>query len=131
MPVSRKTLRIFMCAATAAAVGMFGTVAHASFYCGDFYPPHPTGHFTGHFIVNDVNDGCLHPDGGCQIDLISLVIFNSGDLRSRDFSGFQQNIASSESVSFVGGLHFMSVPIPLTNPSPPPGLAFAGSASVA
>jgi hypothetical protein len=132
MAVSRKTLRIFMFAAAAAAVGMFGTVAQATFYGGDFDPPVATGHFTGHFIVNDVNDGCLHPDGGCQIDLISLVIFNSGDFGSGDSSGFQPNIASSESVSFVGGLHFMSVPIPLTNPSPPPpGFAFAGSGSVA
>jgi hypothetical protein len=114
MPVSRKPLRIFICAAAAAALGMFGTLAQATFYGGDFDPPVITGHFTGHFIVNDVNDGCLHPDGGCQIDLISLVITNSGDFGIGDFSTGQTNIASG--VSFVGGLHFLSVPIPLTSP---------------
>ena len=112
--MSRKPLRIFICAAAAAALGMFGTLAQATFYGGDFDPPVITGHFTGHFIVNDVNDGCLHPDGGCQIDLISLVITNSGDFGIGDFSTGQTNIASG--VSFVGGLHFLSVPIPLTSP---------------
>ena len=112
--MSRKTLRILVCAAAAASFGMFGTVAQATFYGGDFDPPTITGHFTGHFIVNDVNDGCLHPDGGCQIDLISLVITNSGDFGVGDFSTGQTNIASG--VSFVGGLHFLSVPIPLTSP---------------
>src|ERR1700687_3978017 len=59
MPVSRKTLRIFMCAAAAAALAAFGTMAQATFYGGDFDPPVITGHFTGRFIVNDVNDQCL------------------------------------------------------------------------
>jgi hypothetical protein len=120
MAVSRKILRIFICAATAAALGMFGTAAQATFYGGDFDPPEITGHFTGHFIVNDVDDGCLHPDGGCQIDLISLVITTSGDFGSGDFSTGQTDIASS--ASFDGGLHFLSVPIPLTTPS----FVFAG-----
>jgi hypothetical protein len=130
MPVSRKTLRIFICAAAAAALGMFGTVAQATFYGGDFDPPDPTGHFTGHFIVNDVNDGCLHPDGGCQIDLISLVITSSNHFGIGDFSNGQTDIASS--ASFDGGLHFSSVSIPLTSPPPPPtSFVSAGLGSLA
>jgi hypothetical protein len=115
MPVSRKPLRTFICAAAAAALGTFGTLAQATFYGGDFDPPTITGHFTGHFIVNDVNDQCLAGNTeGCRIDLISLLITNSGDFGSGDLSTGQTNIASD--VSFVGGLHFMSVPIPLSNP---------------
>jgi hypothetical protein len=130
MPVSRKTLRIFICAAAAAALGMFGTVAQATFYGGDFDPPDLTGHFTGRFIVNDVNDGCLHPDGGCEIDLISLVITtSSGNFGSGDFSGFQANIANN--ASFVGGLHFLSVPIPLSSPFSDFEFASAGLGSLA
>jgi hypothetical protein len=123
MPVSRKPLRTFICAAAAAALGSFGTLAQATFYGGDFDPPTITGHFTGHFIVNDVNDQCLagHSEG-CEIDLISLVITNSGDFGTGDFSTGQTNIASN--VSFVGGLHFLSVPIPLTSPFS--DFAFAG-----
>jgi hypothetical protein len=114
MPVSRKTLRTFTCAAAAVALATFGTLAQATFYGGDFDPPVITGHFTGHFIVNDVNDQCLAGNSeGCRIDLISLVITNSGDFGFGDFSTGQTNIASS--VSFVGGLHFLSVPIPLTS----------------
>ena len=114
--MSRKPLRTFICAAAAAALGTFGTLAQATFYGGDFDPPTITGHFTGHFVVNDVNDQCLAGNSeGCEIDLISLVITNSGDFGSGDFSTGQTNIASN--VSFVGGLHFLSVPIPLTSPS--------------
>jgi len=112
--VSRKTLRIFMCAGAAAILGTFGPLAQATFYGGDFDPPTITGHFTGHFVVNDVNDQCLAHSESCEIDLISLVITNSGDFGSGDFSTGQTNIASG--VSFVGGLHFLSVPIPLTSP---------------
>jgi len=112
--VPRKSLRILMCAAAAVALGTFGNLAQATFYGGDFDPPTITGHFTGHFIVNDVNDQCLAGSEGCEIDLISLVITNSGDFGHGDFSTGQTNIASS--VSFVGGLHFLSVPIPLTSP---------------
>ena len=111
--MSRKTLRIFMCAAAAAALGTFGTLAQATFYGGDFDPPTITGHFTGHFIVNDVNDRCLAGSESCEIDLISLVITNSGDFGVGDFSTGQTNIASN--VSFVGGLHFLSVPVPLSS----------------
>jgi|ERR1700730_1087378 hypothetical protein len=118
MPVSRKPLRTFICAAGAAALGTFGTLAQATFYGGDFDPPTITGHFTGHFIVNDVNDQCLAGSEGCEIDLISLVITNSGDFGIGDFSTGQTNIASN--VSFEGGLHFLSVPIPLSNPDPSP-----------
>ncbi len=125
----RKSLRNLMCAAVAVALGTFGTLAQATFYGGDFDPPTITGHFTGHFIVNDVNDQCLQGNTeGCEIDLISLVITNSGDFGSGDFSTGQTNIASQ--VSFAGGLHFLSVPIPLTSPSFL-DLAFAGSGSVA
>jgi len=124
----RKSLRILMCAAAAVALGTFGTLAQATFYGGDYDPPTITGHFTGHFIVNDVNDGCLSNSEGCEIDLISLVITNSGDFGSGDFSTGQTNIASN--VSFVGGLHFLSVPVPLTSPSFS-DFAFAGSGSVA
>ncbi len=109
-----KTLRVLMCGAVAASLAMFGTAAKATFYPGDFDPPTITGHFTGHFIVNDVNDRCLSNSEGCEIDLISLVITNSGDFGSGDFSTGQTNIASS--VSFVGGLHFLSVPVPLSSP---------------
>ena len=114
MTVSKKTLQMFMCAAVAAALGTFGTATQATFYSGVFDPPTITGHFIGEFIVNDVNDGCLSNSESCQIDLISLVITDSGDFGSGDFSLGQTDIASN--VSFVGGLHFLSVPIPLTSP---------------
>ena len=127
--MSRKPLRTFICAAAAAALGTFGTLAQATFYGGDFDPPTITGHFTGHFIVNDVNDGCLSNSESCEIDLISLVITNSGDFGSGDFSTGQTNIASG--VSFVGGLHFLSVPIPLTSPFSDFAFASAGLGSLA
>src|SRR3979411_2755109 len=128
MPVSRKPLRTLICAAAAAALGTFCTLAQATFYGGDFDPPVLTGHFTGHFIVNDVNDQCLAgSEGGCEIDLISLVITSSGNFGFGDFSGFQANIANN--ASFVGGLHFLSVPIPLTSASS--DFSFAASRSVA
>lgn len=126
----RKPLRTFLCAAAAAALGMFGTVAQATFYGGDFDPPVITGHFTGHFIVNDVNDRCLSGNSeGCEIDLISLVITNSGHFGFGDFSTGQTNIASN--VSFDGGLHFLSVPIPLTSPFSDFGFESAGFGSLA
>jgi len=118
-----------MCAAAAAALGTFGTPAQATFYGGEFDPPTITGHFTGHFIVNDVNDGCLSNSESCEIDLINLVITNSGDFGSGDFSTGQTNIASN--VSFVGGLHFLSVPIPLTSPFSDFAFASAGFGSLA
>ena len=127
--MSSRTLRIFMCAAAAAALGTFGTPAQATFYGGEFDPPTITGHFTGHFIVNDVNDQCLAGNSeGCEIDLISLVITNSGDFGTGDFSTGQTNIASN--VSFVGGLHFLSVPIPLTSPFSDFAFASAGFGSL-
>jgi hypothetical protein len=113
MTVSSKTLRMFMCAAVAAALGTFGTAAQATFYGGSFDPPVITGHFTGNFLL-DVTDGCFS-DGPCQIDLISLTITDSGNFGPGWFSGFQGNIASSASLD--GGLHFTSVEIPLTFPS--------------
>jgi hypothetical protein len=126
--VSRKSLRTFMCAAVAAALGMFGSVAQATFYGGDFDPPDITGHFTGHFIVNDVDDQCLAGNSeGCEIDLIFLEITNSDHFGSGDFSSGQTNIASN--VSFVGGLHFLSVPIPLSSPFT--DFAFSGFNSLA
>jgi hypothetical protein len=72
MPVSRKTLRIFMCAAVAAALGMFGTATQATFYGGDFDP------FTGTFSL-DVSDSCN--SDSCTIALrpnlfISSTVFN-------------------------------------------------------
>jgi hypothetical protein len=119
-----------MCAAAAAAFGTFGTLAQATFYGGDFDPPDATGHFMGRFIVNDVDDHCLTDTDGCEIDLISLVITISGDFGSGDFSNGQKNIASQ--VSFEGGLHFLSVPIPLTSPSfIPSDFASAGFGSLA
>jgi hypothetical protein len=127
--VSRKPLRTFICTVAAAALGTFGTLAQATFYGGDFDPPTITGHFTGHFIVNDVNDQCLAHSESCEIDLISLVITNSGDFGSGDFSTGQTNIASG--VSFVGGLHFLSVPIPLTSPFSDFAFASAGFSSLA
>src|ERR1700675_4324422 len=112
MPVPRQPLRTFICAAAAAALGTFGTLAQATFYGGDFDPPTITGHFTGHFIVNDVNDQCLQGSESCEIDLISLVITSSNHFGIGDFFNGQMDIASS--ASFDGGLHFLSVPIPLT-----------------
>jgi hypothetical protein len=66
--VSRKTLRMFMCAAFAAALGMFGTAAQATFYSGDFDP------FTGSFSLN-VSDSCN--SDGCTIDLLSNMFIKS------------------------------------------------------
>jgi hypothetical protein len=129
MPVSRKPLRTFICTAAAAALGTFGTLAQATFYGGDFDPPTITGHFTGHFIVNDVDDQCLQGSESCEIDLISLVITNSGDFGSNGSSSSQPNIASN--VSFVGGLHFLSVPIAVTFPSTDLELLSAGFGSLA
>jgi hypothetical protein len=118
-----------LCAFAAIAVLVLSGPAHASLWGGDFDPPDITGHFTGHFIVNDVNDRCFLNLEGCEIDLISLVITNSGDFGSGDFSTGQTNIASN--VSFVGGLHFLSVPIPLTSPFSDFELASAGLGSLA
>jgi len=127
--VSRKPLRTFICAAAAAALGTFGTLAQATFYGGDFDPPDITGHFTGQFIINDVNDHCLSNTDGCQIDLISLVITSSNHFFTDDFSNGQTNIASN--VSFEGGLHFLSVPIPLTSPFSDFGFESAGFSTLA
>ena len=127
--MSRKPLRTFICASAAAALGTFGTLAQATFYGGDFDPPTITGHFTGHFIVNDVNDQCLAGSESCQINLISLMITSSDHFGFGDFSTGQTNIASG--VSFVGGLHFSSVPIPLTVPFSDFEFASAGFGSLA
>ena len=124
--MSRKPLRTFICTAAAAALGTFGTLAQATFYGGDFDPPTITGHFTGHFLLN-VSDICN--SDSCEIDLINLVIANSGDFGSNGFSASQTNIASN--VSFVGGLHFLSVPIPVTFPSTDLELLSAGFSSLA
>jgi hypothetical protein len=110
MPVSRKTLRIFMCAAVAAALGTFGTATQATFVSGNFDPPDISGHFTGHFVLN-VSDTCNIES--CPIDLVSLVITDAGFFGGGwFFSGPPTNIASS--ASFDGGLHFLSDVIPLT-----------------
>jgi hypothetical protein len=111
MTVSRKTLRMFMCAAAAAALGTFGTATQATFYGGTFDPPTATGHFTGDFLL-DISDGCFS-EGPCQFDLLSLTITSSDTFGPGWFSGFQGNIASSASLD--GGLHFDSVEIPLSN----------------
>ena len=108
--MSSKTLRMFMCAAVAAALGTFGTATQATFYGGSFDPPTLTGHFTGDFLL-DITDSCFS-EGPCQVDLISLTITSSTTFGSGWFSGFQGNIASSASLD--GGLHFDSVEIPLT-----------------
>ena len=108
--MSSKTLRMFMCAAAAAALGTFGTATQATLYGGGFDPPTATGHFTGDFLL-DITDGCFS-EGPCQVDLISLTITSSTTFGSGWFSGFQGNIASSASLD--GGLHFDSVEIPLT-----------------
>jgi PEP-CTERM motif len=109
--VSSKTLRMFMCAAAAAALGTFGTATQATLYGGGFDPPTATGHFTGEFLL-DITDSCFS-EGPCQVDLISLTITSSTTFGSGWFSGFQGNIASSASLD--GGLHFNSVEIPLSN----------------
>ncbi len=108
--MSRKSLRIFMCAAVATALGTFGTATQATFYGGLFDPPEILGHFTGSFLL-DVSDTC-NPDS-CQIDLVSLTVDDSGTFGTGWFSSGQTDIASN--VSFVGGLHFLSELIPLSN----------------
>ncbi len=108
--MSRKTLRIFMCAAVAAALGTFGTATQATFVSGDFDPPDISGHFTGHFVLNVSNTCNIE---SCPIDLVSLVITNAGFFGGGwFFSGPPTNIASS--ASFDGGLHFQSDVIPLS-----------------
>jgi hypothetical protein len=124
--VSRKTLRMFMYAAVAATLGTFGTPTQATFVGGDFDPPTITGHFTGHFLLN-VSDICN--SDSCEVDLVSLVITNSGDFGSNGSSSSQTNIGSN--VSFVGGFHFSSVPIPVTFPSTDLELLSAGFGSLA
>ncbi|HEY2970215.1 MAG TPA: PEP-CTERM sorting domain-containing protein [Casimicrobiaceae bacterium] len=108
--MSSKTLRMFMCAAAAAALGTFGTATQATFYGGSFDPPTLTGHFTGDFLL-DITDSCF-TEGPCQVDLISLTITSSDTFGAGWFSTGQENIASSASLD--GGLHFTSVEIPLT-----------------
>ena len=109
--MSSKALRMFMCAAVAAAFGTFGTATQATFYGGSFDPPTLTGHFTGDFLL-DITDSCFS-EGPCQVDLMSLTITSSDTFGPGWFSGFQGNIASSASLD--GGLHFDSVEIPLFN----------------
>ena len=110
--MSRKTLRMFMCAAAAAALGTFGTATQATLYGGGFDPPTATGHFTGDFLL-DITDGCFS-EGPCQVDLLSLTITSSDTFGAGWFSGFVANIASSASLT-PNGLHFDSVEIPLFN----------------
>jgi PEP-CTERM motif len=107
--VSRKSLQLVMCAAVAAALGMFGTAAQATFYTGTFDPPVPEGHFVGDFELF-VHDGCntYH----CDIDLLSLSITTGDMLGGHDMftAGPISNIAPF-GASFVGGLNFTSEPI--------------------
>jgi hypothetical protein len=109
--VSSKTLRIFICAAAAAALGTFGTATQATLYGGGFDPPTATGHFTGDFFL-DITDSCFS-EGPCQVDLLSLTITSSTTFGPGWFSTGQANIANSASLD--GGLHFDSVEIPLTS----------------
>jgi hypothetical protein len=111
--VSGKTLRMFMCAAAAAALGTFGTATQATLYGGGFDPPPATGHFTGEFLL-DITDSCFQEvTEGCQVDLVSLTITSSTTFGGGWFSTGQANIANSASLD--GGLHFDSVEIPLTS----------------
>ncbi len=109
--MSSKTLRMFMCAAAAAALGTFGTATQATLYGGGFDPPTATGHFTGDFLL-DITDSCFS-EGPCQVDLVSLTITSSDAFGGGWFSNGQANIANSASLD--GGLHFDSVEIPLFN----------------
>lgn len=110
--MSSKTLRMFMCAAAAAALGTFGTATKATLYGGGFDPPAASGHFTGDFLL-DITDSCFQEvTEGCQVDLVSLRITSSTTFGPGWVSGFQANIANSASLD--GGLHFNSVEIPLT-----------------
>lgn len=89
--MSRKSLRMLMCAAVAASFGMFGTASKATFYGGDFDPDVLLGHFTGHFLIN-VSDTCNSTS--CQIDLISLSITDSGTFGPGWFAAAQTNIGT-------------------------------------
>jgi hypothetical protein len=103
--VSRKSVQLLMCAAVAAALGMFGTAAQATFYTGIFDPPVPADHFVGEFVLN-VHDGCSIYS--CDIDLVSLSITTGDSIGGHNmFTGAQSNIALS-GASFDGGLNFTS-----------------------
>ena len=85
-----------MCAAVAAAFGMFGTASQATFYGGDFDPPEILGHFTGHFLIN-VTGPCNHPNAensDCRIDLVNLIIDASGTFGGGWLSNGQSDIAT-------------------------------------
>lgn len=90
--MGRKTARMFMCAAVAAALGTFGTATQATFYGGNFDPPEILGHFTGHFLLN-VSDTCNSDN--CQIDLISLSITDSGTFGPGWISSGQLDIGTN------------------------------------
>ena len=110
--MASKTLRMFMCAAVAAALGTFGPATQATLYGGGFDPPPASGHFTGEFLL-DITDSCFQEvTEGCQVDLVSLTITSSTTFGGGWFSTGQANIANSASLD--GGLHFDSVEIPLT-----------------
>ena len=117
--MSRKSLRIFMCAAVAAALGMFGTATQATFYGGDFDPPTILGHFTGHFLLN-VSDTCSSED--CQIDVVDVLIDASSTFGPGWVSHGQPDVATN--VIFDGHLiAFDSVLVNLFIPSFEGGLS--------
>jgi PEP-CTERM motif len=114
--VSRKPLQVLMCAALAAALGMFGTAARATFYAGDFDPPPEPGHFVGSFLL-DIQDGCN--TDGCTINLVSLSITSGTSINGFFmFTGHQDDIALS-GASFNPSLNFTSDLIALTGVSSP------------
>ena len=128
MRVSRKPLRMFMCAAIAAAFGMFGTASQATFYGGDFDPPEILGHFTGNFLLN-VTGACNHPNGegsDCRIDLVSLFIDGSGTFGAGWTSFGQSNIGTN--ISFDG--HLIAFDSVLINMFIPSGDGFSTFADV-
>jgi hypothetical protein len=105
-----------MCAALAAALGMFGTAARATFYSGDFDPPPEPGHFVGSFLL-DVQDGCN--TDGCVINLVSLSITSGTSFNGFTmFTGQQSDIAPF-GASFNPSLNFTSDFIALTGVGSP------------
>jgi hypothetical protein len=128
MPVSRKPLRTFICAAAAAALGTFGTLAQATFYGGDFDPPTILGHFTGSFLL-DVTGACNNPNGegsDCTIDLIDAVIDTSSTFNPGWVAVPHDNIATN--IIFDGHLiAFDSILIGLFIPSTEGSSLFAAT----
>lgn len=108
---------MFMSAAFAAALGMFGAGAQATQYGVVFDPPTILGHFTGGALLDVTGDCGSSEPITCQIDLLSAFIDASSTFGPGWTSQGQTNIATD--VLFDGHLiAFDSVLIDLFNPEP-------------